>query len=173
MVRQIGDAGLVTMRARVVYPAFDQDAVHASVADAALRPAFGSPRDEWVDERGMPLRTGLHAQGAAEDLEFDGVTDYAPFRATAAGDIVRIGNASETTLFDCRIEDEQQQPIVDSLSPGQTVDLPRPANPDGVWFTCRAATPPVLFVDPRFDVRTTGTTIVSVPIMVSGDRGAQ
>jgi len=170
-VQQVADGSIVTLRGRLEYPAFADYAVTASVADGAVVPASAGTAEQWADARGMPLRRGTRALGAAEDVEYEGVADYAPFRITSTAGVTRVTNVSAGLLSSCRIGEGPSATTLGSLAPGAAFDLPRQASDETPWLTCDAAASPVRFTDPRFAVRENGPVMVSVSLAGADRRG--
>jgi hypothetical protein len=170
-VQQVADASLVTLRGSVEYPAFAQYALRSTVGDGALTDRLAPVLEQWVDAAGFPVRRGTFGRGAREEVEFEGITSYAPFRVVATGDVVRVVNASDRPLSDCRFTEGFSRTGMGDLLPGAAVEARALGRPDGPFFVCEAGESPVSFVDPRFAVRSEGVTQVSVRLPVAAASG--
>jgi hypothetical protein len=161
-VEQVADGGIVSMRGTIEYPAFAAYAMHVSGVDGALtlRP-FGA-NEQWLNDVGAPVRRGTFGRGAHDEVEIDGVAEYAPFRVREEGSVIRVSNVSDATLSDCSFPEGFSERRVGTLAPGQTASARATAASDAPFFSCLVVQMPVTFSDVRFPVRIEGVGVVSV-----------
>lgn len=163
-VEQVGDGALVSMRGTLVYPAFSGYTVRVLRLDGDLMPRHSTGEEVWLDASGAPIHQGTFGRGAREEIEVDGVADYAPFRVRLEGDVVQVHNASETTLTDCSFPEGFSDRDAGTLAPGASVTARALAPGDAPFFSCALAQPPLTFTEARFPVHVQGTAVVSVKL---------
>jgi hypothetical protein len=161
-VEQVGDGSLISMRGTIEYPAFADYAIRAPDFDGNLTARRTAEPEHWLDDAGAPVRRGTFGRGALDEIEVDGVADYAPFEISGDGDVVRVSNRSTATLIDCSFPEGFSDRHAGTLAPGAAASARMLATPDTPFFSCAAAQPPVTFEERRFAVRVEGATLVSV-----------
>lgn len=162
-VQQVGDGSLVAMRATLGYPASGAYAIRALRLDGELMPRAGAA-EQWLDADGAPIRRGVFGRGARDQIDVDGVADYAPFQVTVENDIVRVHNRSDLPLTDCEFPEGFSETHAGQLAPGSSVSARTVGAVAAPFFSCVMPEPPVAFSEARFPVRVEGTAIVSVKL---------
>lgn len=165
-VEQIGDGALVTIRATVEYPAFAAYAIRATGVDGDLTRRPAATSEHWLDADGTPLRRGTFGRGMRDEVEVDGVIEYAPFRVQEEGDVVSVLNTSQVTLTDCSFPEGYSGRSPGTLAPGQSASARALASIDSPFFSCVCSQPPVTFSDLHFPVRMRGVAVVSVRLPI-------
>jgi hypothetical protein len=161
-VEQIGDGSRISMRGTIEYPAFADYAVRLSNLDGDVTARGVASTEHWQDGAGLPVRRGTFGRGALEEIEADGVTDYAPFEISTDGDVVRVRNRSDATLIDCSFPEGFADRHAGILAPGGEASARARAPGNAPFFSCDALRSPVAFSERHFAVRVEGTTLVSV-----------
>lgn len=161
-IAQIGDGALVSMRGSMVYPAYASytTRVMGFDGDVSRRPAEAP--ETWFDVEGTPVLDGTFGRGARQDIEVDGVMDYAPLQVSADGVVVRVRNQSESALTECSFPEGFDGPRGGTLEPGSSTTARAVAPADVPFFSCVLPAPALAMMDRRFPVRLEGTTIVSI-----------
>ena len=163
-IAQVGDGALVSMRGSIEYPAYAGYTTRVLRLDGDVtRHPAGVP-ETWFDADGVPVRIGTFGRGAREDIEVDGVADYAPLQVSSDGNAVQVRNQSETTLTDCSFPEGFAGRHTGTLEPGGSASARAVAPADTPFFSCSLAHPPIAFTEPRFPVRLEGTAVVSVRV---------
>jgi hypothetical protein len=85
-VEQVGDGSLISMRGTIEYPAFADYAIRVPDFDGNLTARRTAEPEHWLDDAGAPVRRGTFGRGALDEIEVDGVADYAPFEISGDGD---------------------------------------------------------------------------------------
>lgn len=161
-VEQFGDGSLISMRGTIEYPAFADYTIRVLHLDGDLKARRTAGTEHWLDTGGAPVRRETIGRGVLDEIEVDGVADYAPFEISAEGDVVRVRNRSDAALTDCSFPEGFSDRQAGTLAPGAAAAA-RTLGPVGApFFSCAVALPPVAFSERRFPVRIEGTTLVSV-----------
>jgi hypothetical protein len=161
-VEQIGDGSLVSMRGTIEYPAFADYTIRVLHLDGDVAPRTAGSVEYWLDAAGAPVRRGQFGRGVRDEIEVDGVADYAPFEISADGDTVRVRNRSDATLIDCWFSEGLSERHAGTLAPGAVAAARTRARAGAPFFSCAVPQPPVAFSERRFGVRVEGTALVSV-----------
>lgn len=161
-VQQVGGRSVVTMRGTVVYPAAGAFEIKVHQFDGELM-ARGAA-EQWLDAQSNPIRRGTFGRGRRDQVELDGVADYAPFEVRVEGPAVRIQNRSNATLTGCAFPDGFSETQAGDLAPGASVSARSVMPAAAAFFACSTAEPPMTFTESRFPVRTQGATVVSVKL---------
>jgi hypothetical protein len=161
-VEQVGDGALVSMRGTIEYPAFGPYTMRVLGLDGDLMPRGVDPAEVWLDASGAPVRRGTFGRAAREEIDVDGIVDFAPFLVTVEGRVVRVRNESDTTLADCSFPEGFSERRAGALAPGTIATAQAFSPGDAPFFSCVLAQPPVRFTETRFPVRVEGAAVVSV-----------
>jgi hypothetical protein len=172
-VLQVDGGSVVTMRAAIEYPAFDRYRLRADLLDAALRSTYGDRMEQWTDDSGAPVRSGIFGSGRTDDVELEAISDFAPLVVTAAGGVTRVANTSPGTLRNCRFPAGYSQASVGALAAGAAVEAQRVGVVDTPFFSCDIPDPPpVRVADSRYPVRMDGMAVIAVHIPPGADEEA-
>ncbi len=162
---QVDGGSVVTMRAAIEYPAFDRYRLRADLLDAAVQSRYGDGTEQWTDDSGAPVRSGIFGSGGMEEVELEAVNDFAPLVVTAAQGVTRIVNTSPATLHNCRFPAGYSPASVGALAAGASVEARQVGVVDAPFFSCDIPDPPpVGIADARYPVRMAGVTVVSVHV---------
>ncbi len=152
----------VSMRARAVFPAADQFALTARLAESEMtvRGSQGSESPALLNMKGEPTLYGPATLGESRELRLEGLVNDRWLEVLIRGQRVRVTNTSSHLLHDCRLPG-------DSAASGRT--LPSGESLEGAlvsdsyqpFVTCRTFDPPVAFSDERYRVAVEGESLVS------------
>ena len=163
-VEQIGDQSVISLRATLEYPAFDVYTIRAEDVEGDLTRRHDIALEYWLDTDGAPARHGTFGRGMREQLEFDGVSGFAPFRVTEDGGVVRVVNTSRAALTNCSFSAGFSERHTGTLAPGQSTSAGLLSPIEAPYFSCVLTRSPLRFTESRYPVRMEGVTVVSVTL---------
>jgi hypothetical protein len=161
-VEQVGDGATVTMRGTIEYPSYSDYTIRLAGLDGDVMRRAINGSTQWLDVDGAPILRGTFGRDRTEQVELDGVADYAPFRVHREGDVVRVSNVSNDVLSDCSFTEGFSEGRIGTLAPAQTAAARATGAADSSFFSCAAPVTPVRFSESHFAVTLKGVAIVSV-----------
>ena len=167
LVQQLPGPGgsLVSMRGAAEFPAYDEYAVQATLADAAIE----TGPHQSLEENGYPVLEGTFGTGARRAFTLDAATDIRPLLITRHGTVVRVANVSAADLRDCRFADGSSIATLDVLRAGSAVETQLRGAIVGPVVTCTMPGLPVEFAEARHAVRAQGRTLVVAYVDPAGE----
>ena len=163
-VEQIGDQSVISLRATIEYPAFDVYTIRAADVEGDLTRRPDVTLEYWLDAEGAPVRHGTFGRGMREQLEFEGVSGFAPFRVTEDGGVIRVVNTSGAALTSCSFPAGFSERNTGALAPGQSTSATMLSPVEAPYFSCVLERSPMRFTESRYPVRMRGVTVVSVTL---------
>ena len=117
---------VLTMRANVVFPAFDAYALRFPLTDGLvdLPTAAGRP-EQVVDVDGLPVIGGTYGLAARQAFSAEAVVDVQLLAVSETGRTLMVSNRSAFHLRDCRFAEGFSVMEVGAMPPGAS---PRPNN---------------------------------------------
>ena len=154
---------VLTMRANVVFPAFDAYALRFPLTDGSvdLPTAAGRP-EQVVDVDGLPVIGGTYGLAARQAFSAEAVVDVQLLAVSETGRTLMVSNRSAFHLRDCRFAEGFSVMEVGAMPPGASAKAEQLTDVLGPIFSCMVDEPVIgLMAQPR-QVEIQGTTLVAV-----------